>query len=98
MINNIDFKIKNLAEIFKGKVIGNNNLSISGIGTIENAKKGDITFLSNNKYIKYIKSTKASAIIIDNKSLISKNSNTTFLIVKDAYTSFAVLLSQIQSS
>ena len=39
MINNIDFKIKNLAEIFKGKVIGNNNLRISGIGTIENAKK-----------------------------------------------------------
>ena len=96
MINNIDFKIKNLAEIFEGKIIGNNNLSISGIGTIENAKKGDITFLSNNKYIKYIKSTKASAIIIDNKSLISKNSNTTFLIVKDAYTSFAILLSQIQ--
>ena len=51
MINNIDFKIKNLAEIFKGKVIGNNNLRISGIGTIENAKKGDITFLSNKETV-----------------------------------------------
>ena len=95
MVNNIDFKIKNLAEIFEGKIIGNNNLSINGISTIENAKKGDITFLSNNKYVKHIKTTKASAIIIDNKSLISKNSNTTFLIVKDAYESFAILLSEI---
>ena len=38
-------------------------------GDIENAKKGDISFLSNEKYSKYLNTTKASAIIVDKNSM-----------------------------
>ena len=46
----IDFKIKDLIEVFNAKIIGDNDLRITGINDIENAKEGDITFLSNIKY------------------------------------------------
>ena len=95
MMNNIDFKIKNLAEIFNGEIIGDKKLKITGVSSIENASLGDITFINNEKYLEHAKSTKASAIIIDNKSHISINKNKTYLLVKDAYTSFALLLTEI---
>ncbi len=95
-MKNIDFKIKNLAEIFDAKIVGNKEIKITGINDIENAKKGDITFLSNLKYIEYLNSTKASAIIIDKKVDLPKNSKLTFLIVNDSYSSFALLLYEIE--
>ena len=77
MMNNIDFKIKNLAEVFNGEIIGDKKLKIKGLSSIENASMGDITFINNEKYLEHAKSTKASAIIIDNKSHISINKNKT---------------------
>ena len=31
MMNNIDFKIKNLAEVFNGEIIGDKKLKITGV-------------------------------------------------------------------
>ena len=89
-MNSIDFKIKNLAKIFEGKIIGDENLLIKGISSIENAKQGDITFLSNKKYSKYLEKSKASSIVIDKSIEIPKNSNKTFLIVEDSYMTFTL--------
>ncbi len=56
-MNNIHFKIKNLAEIIDAEIIGDKNIVIKGISDIETAEKGDITFLSNIKYQpKFVKS------------------------------------------
>ena len=95
-MNNIHFKIKNLAEIIGAEIIGDKNIVIKGISDIETAEKGDITFLSNIKYRKYLDSTKASAIIVDEEFELTNNSKLTFLIVKDSYSSFGLLLSEIE--
>ena len=95
MMNNIDFKIKNLAKIFKGEIIGDEKLKITGISSIENATNGDITFINNSKYVKYLKSTKASVILTNNRNYTLKNKNKTYLLVDDPYTSFAILLTEI---
>ena len=94
-MKNLDFKIKKIAEIFDAKLIGNKEVKITGISDIENAEKGDITFLSNEKYKKYLDSTKASAVIINKEVELPNNSKITFLVVKDSYLSFALLLSEI---
>ena len=95
-MKNLDFKIKKIAEIFDAKLIGNKEVKITGISDIENAEKGDITFLSNKKYKKYLDSTKASAVIINKEVELPNNSKLTFLVVKDSYLSFALLLSEIE--
>jgi len=76
-MKNLDFKIKKIAEIFDAKLIGNKEVKITGISDIENAKKGDITFLSNEKYKKYLDSTKASAVIINKEVELPNNSKLT---------------------
>ena len=91
VMNSIDFKIKNLAEIFDGKIIGDEKLIIKGVSSIENANEGDITFLSNNKYSKYLNQTKASAIVIDSSFSIPKSSKKTFLLVKNSYLTLKML-------
>ena len=92
---NIDFTVKKIAKIFNGKIIGDNEVTIKGIGTIENANKEDITFLSNAKYINYLNTTNASAVIIDNSLTIPKKCKPTLIKVTKAYESYAILLTEI---
>jgi UDP-3-O-[3-hydroxymyristoyl] glucosamine N-acyltransferase len=57
---------KTLAEIAKiihGEVVGDKDLVITGLSGIQEAHEGDLTFLSNSKYIPLSRKTKASAII-----------------------------------
>ena len=97
-MNNIELKVKKIADIFDGEIIGNNKITIKGVGSIENAKKGDITFLSNNKYLDYLEKTKASVVIVDKSIKIPKKNKSTIIKVKNAYTSFALLLSQLDKN
>lgn len=58
--------LKEIADHLKGELNGPADLQISSPAKIEEAKSGQITFLSNTKYIKYLSSTEASAVIVDN--------------------------------
>jgi UDP-3-O-[3-hydroxymyristoyl] glucosamine N-acyltransferase len=55
--------LKEIAEFVKGELIGDPNITITGISGIKEAKEGDITFLANPKYATLLNTTKASAII-----------------------------------
>jgi len=57
----------NLSEIVKrfgGELIGRGSVRISRIGTLESAQAGDITFLSQSRYLPQLAKTRASAVII----------------------------------
>ncbi len=56
-----------LSELVKGldvTIQGDANCMISGVGTIQQAKLGHITFLTNSSYRKHLLSTEASAVIL----------------------------------
>lgn len=55
--------LKEIAEFLDGELIGDAEVTISGISGIKEAKPGDITFLANSKYLPLIDKTQASAII-----------------------------------
>ncbi len=46
--------LKELADYLGGEVIGDENIKIKGVMTIDEAREGSITFVSNIKYIKKI--------------------------------------------
>ena len=54
--------LKELADYVGGEVVGDENIKIKGVMTIDEAVEGYITFVSNKKYIKKLGSTGASAI------------------------------------
>lgn len=55
--------LREIAELVKGEVIGDENIVITGVSGIKEACEGDITFLANPKYSSLLDRTKASAII-----------------------------------
>jgi len=73
-------KIKEIAELVNGKILGNSELELSQLSNIQDAKKGDLTFLYLPKYNHYLNTTKAAAILV-NKDIKRTNSNLTYIIV-----------------
>jgi len=53
-----------LAALIGGRVVGDASLRISGIAPIREAAAGQITFLSNPRYVDELLSTRASAVIL----------------------------------
>ena len=87
--------INKLAKILDGEIIGNEKVTLYNLSKIEDASEGDITFLSNPKYIHLIYKTKASVVIID-RGIDYKTKNTpNLLVVENAYSSFNKLLNLI---
>jgi len=57
-------KLKEIADKLDCKLTGRGDVEINRVAGINEAGEGDITFVSNPKYMKYIKTTGASAIIL----------------------------------
>ncbi len=56
--------LSEIARLIDGKLMGDPGLVITGVAGIKEAEKGDITFLSNAKYLPFLSETKASAVIV----------------------------------
>lgn len=56
--------LKEIADLVQGELSGNGSVKIKGVGGIEEAQPGELTFLANPKYLSYLEKTKASAVIV----------------------------------
>jgi UDP-3-O-[3-hydroxymyristoyl] glucosamine N-acyltransferase len=59
-------RLDEIAEKLSCKIEGDGAIQINGVATLEKASSGDLSFLTNPKYFKEAKTTKASAIIVGN--------------------------------
>jgi UDP-3-O-[3-hydroxymyristoyl] glucosamine N-acyltransferase len=64
---------------------------ISGINTLQDAKDDEISFLENPKYEKYLKNTKAKAVLIRKEDADKLPANTIALITDEPYLKLAEL-------
>ncbi|HSG05360.1 MAG TPA: LpxD N-terminal domain-containing protein, partial [Nitrospiria bacterium] len=80
---------KEIAGQVGGSVIGNPDTCIDGVAGIREAREGEITFLSNAKYLGFLKSTRASAVILGREE---KTVPCAQLIVENPYFAFARIL------
>jgi len=66
---------------------------ISAPAKIETAQKGEVSFVANEKYTKYLSSTEASLVIVHHSVAVDEFCHaTSFLKVNDPYTAFVFLL------
>ncbi len=56
--------LEELARLVDGTVVGDGHVEISRLATIEAAGPGEITFLGNPKYLRYLGESRASAVIV----------------------------------
>lgn len=61
----VTYSLEELAEAVGGEIIGEREVTITGVAGIREAREGEITFLANPKYEPYLATTKASAVITD---------------------------------
>lgn len=57
------FSLEEVAKFIGAELRGDAAIQVNGVGTIETAKPGQITFLTNVKYKPYLANTQASAVI-----------------------------------
>jgi UDP-3-O-[3-hydroxymyristoyl] glucosamine N-acyltransferase len=76
-----------IADHIKADLHGDPDCPITGINTLQGAKKGELGFLSNRRYSRYLKTTNASAVILSAADLESCPVNA--LVMENPYLGYA---------
>jgi UDP-3-O-[3-hydroxymyristoyl] glucosamine N-acyltransferase len=82
------YTLGELAALVGGSVEGDPTLVITGIAGLEDAQPGEITFVAQPKYLRTLKTAKASAVILDRTTLADRPA----IRVDQPYRAFAILL------
>ena len=93
----MDLTAKQLAQILKGTVEGDENAKATSFAKIEHGKPGQLCFYANPKYERFVYTCKASILLV-NKDFEAKEPVTpTMVRVDDAYKSLADLLKYVST-
>lgn len=87
MAKKLAHTLQELALFLAAEFQGDSNCLITGIGSLDKAVPGQISFLNHSRYCKYLTTTKASAVIVKPEHTKSNFGN--LLIVNDPYLAYA---------
>ena len=83
-------KLKDIAIIINGQVLGDADIEIKGVAGVHEAKDGDITYLAGTKFLRALKNSRASAVIVNGPV---EGIETPQVIAKNPQFAFSLLLS-----
>jgi UDP-3-O-[3-hydroxymyristoyl] glucosamine N-acyltransferase len=87
-------RVAAIAELLGGTVVGDGTLEVKGLAPIQDAGPGLISFISNQKYVGQLKTTKASAVLVSKSvAALGGPPGTALIVLDDPYMAFALLLS-----
>lgn len=85
------FSAQQAADLIGGSVYGSKDIELSGLAKIEEARKGELTFLYLPAYEKYLQNTKASAVLVK-PGFKKTRSDITYVEVPEPNKAFSKLL------
>lgn len=88
--------LRDVAALINARIDGDESLTVSGFGPIENAPAGSVTFLANPKYTSYIYTTQAAAVLVADSFVAEKPLSVTLLRVPDPYSALAELMTAVR--
>lgn len=86
----MDKTLKELAELAGGTLDGDGSITITGVAGIKEAVPGQVTFLANPKYLKELKATIASAVVVSHDTPVEGKAA---IRAKNPYLAFAKIVS-----
>jgi len=92
----MEFTAKEIALLVNGTVDGNENVSITAPAKIEEAQKGNISFIAHSKYESFASTTKASVLLVGADFKSDKSISVTLIRVENVYAALAILLESYQ--
>lgn len=84
---NYSVSLEQIARYLDAELQGPADLLISGIATLQEAQEGQLSFLANAQYKKYLQASKASVVLLTQADAVDFSGNS--LIVPDPYIAFA---------
>ncbi|MBA1148142.1 UDP-3-O-(3-hydroxymyristoyl)glucosamine N-acyltransferase [Ectothiorhodospiraceae bacterium WFHF3C12] len=76
-----------LGRLVDARVEGDGSLRITGVATLRSAGPGELSFLANSKYRRYLAETRAGAVVVDESSVAELH--TSALVHANPYATFA---------
>jgi UDP-3-O-[3-hydroxymyristoyl] glucosamine N-acyltransferase len=91
---------KQIAGILKGKVEGNEQVTVENFSKIEEGKPGTLTFLANPKYTPCIYETKASIALVNDDFIPEKPLPETLTLIRvaNSYHALAILFDAVEQT
>jgi len=84
--------LKELAALVDGELIGDGSVKIESAAPIGSASSGQITFVANNKYLKFLETTAAEAVVLSPDIEFDRLPSIRH---KDPYYAFALILDEL---
>ncbi len=88
----MQLSVDDIAKVVGGRVLGAGNALITGFSPIRQAEDGDLTFLSDSRYGKYLADNNASAILVNPGLDLPSVSRPVFIEVENPYVAFLAVL------
>lgn len=86
-------RLREIAELLEGSVVGDAEAEISAILPVEDAAPGAIAFISNRKYVRSLPTTLASAVLVSPELVsVPRPEGTSLVVLDDPYMGFTKLL------
>jgi len=74
-----------LGILIGAEVVGDSDVILEGVAKIEEATPSEITFVANKGYRKFLESSKAAAVILDE---VPEDKKATYLVTSEPYMAF----------
>ena len=90
-MNHQNFSLEKLAHLVQGECVGQQDLLLSGLASLENATAQHLAFVNAEKYIDLAEQSNASALIVTpalKEKILTKQN---FIVVANPYLAFAIL-------
>ena len=85
------FHLDELAQLVQGELVGQSDLVLKGLSSLEQAQPHHIAFVNGDKYLKEALNSKAGALIISAELQSQLPNHKNFIIVPNPYLAFAIL-------
>ena len=85
------FHLDELAQLVQGELIGQSDLALNGLASLEQAQANQIAFVNGDKHLSAAQNSKAGALIVTAEIKEQLNNHQNFIVVTNPYLAFAIL-------
>ena len=89
------FKVEDIAKLVNGQIIGDKNKYVSDVCSIEKAQSHHLSFIYDEKYMTFLKTTQASIVLLSESLYKNQTTEATLILVPNARLAISELLNGV---
>ena len=90
-MNPRQFRLEDLARLVQGEYVGQSDLTLEGLASLDVAQAKHIAFVNAEKYLDHARASKAGALIVTAALKSQLDTHNNFIVVDNPYLAFAIL-------